>query len=55
MLARYTIYRVPPKGKKMSLPDGIRQDTRWRCKRHPLRPAEAMVGNSGHSLLDKLW
>lgn len=38
MLARYQISRRP--GSK--LPQGIRQDTRWRTS-HPLRPSQQMV------------
>lgn len=43
MLSRYTIYRGRPKGKTEPVPEGIRQDARWRCKRHPLHPTEVMV------------
>ena len=41
MLARYKIYRGkrPPND---PLPNGIRQDARWRTK-HPLRPTEEIV------------
>ena len=41
MLARYKIYRGkrPPND---PLPEGIRQDARWRT-RHPLRPSEERV------------
>lgn len=41
MLARYRMFRGkrPPSD---PLPNGIRQDTRWRTK-HPLRPAEQLV------------
>ena len=41
MLARYKIYRGkrPPNDQ---LPNGIRQDARWRTK-HPLRPTEGIV------------
>lgn len=41
MLARYKIYRGkrPPND---PLPEGIRQDARWRT-RHPLRPSEELV------------
>ncbi len=41
MLARYTIYRGPPPP-PAPLPEGIRQDTRWRT-RHPLRPTKELV------------
>lgn len=40
MLARYKIPRGAPVQK---LPTGIRQDIRWRCRRHPLHPPEALV------------
>ncbi len=42
MLSRYTIYRGarPPSD---PLPDGIRQDIRWRSTRHPLHPPEQIV------------
>lgn len=41
MLSRYTMYRRRPVDAK-PLPDGIRQDTRWRTH-HVLRPTEEMV------------
>ncbi|MEP0846750.1 MAG: hypothetical protein HRF50_08010 [Phycisphaerae bacterium] len=42
MLRRYTIYRgARPPGD--ALPDGVRQDARFRCKKHPLHPPEALV------------
>lgn len=41
MLSRYTIYRRRPKDAG-PLPDGVRQDTRFRT-RHVLRPTQEMV------------
>jgi uncharacterized protein YeaO (DUF488 family) len=41
MLARYTMYRRRPKDAG-PLPDGIRQDSRWRTK-HILRPTQEIV------------
>lgn len=41
MLSRYTIYRRRPENAP-PLPDGIRQDTRFRTK-HILRPTQAIV------------
>ncbi|PQO38432.1 hypothetical protein [Blastopirellula marina] len=41
MLSRYTIYRRRP-ANAPPLPDGIRQDTRFRTK-HILRPTQAIV------------
>ncbi|WP_437226434.1 hypothetical protein SH661x_004583 [Planctomicrobium sp. SH661] len=41
MLSRYTIYRRRPDSAG-PLPEGIRQDTRWRT-RHLLRPTQDMV------------
>ncbi len=41
MLARYKMYRRRPKDAG-PLPEGIRQDTRWRTK-HILRPTREMV------------
>ncbi|QDU94574.1 DUF488 family protein, N3 subclade [Lignipirellula cremea] len=41
MLARYTMYRRRP-ADAGPLPEGIRQDTRWRTK-HLLRPSQAIV------------
>lgn len=42
MLARYKIIRGPPDPSNL-LPNGIRQDTRWRCRKHPLRTMESAV------------
>ncbi len=41
MLARYTMYRRRPK-EAGPLPEGIRQDSRWRTK-HILRPTQDLV------------
>lgn len=41
MLARYTMYRRRPKDAG-PLPEGIRQDSRWRTK-HILRPTQEIV------------
>ena len=41
MLARYTMYRTRPKDAG-PLPEGIRQDSRWRTK-HILRPTQEIV------------
>lgn len=41
MLSRYTMYRRRP-ADAGPLPEGIRQDTRWRTK-HLLRPTEEIV------------
>lgn len=54
MLSRYRIIR----GKRSPtdpLPDGIRQDKRWRCKRHPLRPTKAMVKRYLAEPSEKAW
>lgn len=53
MLTRYKIYRGkrPPSD---PLPNGIRQDTRWRA-RHPLRPTEEMVTEYLAAPSEKAW
>jgi len=51
MLARYQIYRGPS---PPPLPNGIRQDIRWRTK-HPLRPTKEMVDAYMASLDDAGW
>lgn len=53
MLARYKMYR----GKRPPtdlLPNGIRQDTRWRTK-HVLRPGQEMVNDYLESSDDIAW
>jgi len=54
MLARYKIIRGkrPPSD---PLPDGERQDTRWRCRKHPLRTTEAAVKRYLASPGEKAW
>ena len=54
MLARYKIYRVP-RPPSDPLPDGIRQDTRWRCTKHPLHPTREMVREYLRSASDAAW
>ncbi len=53
MLARYKIIRGkrPPSD---PLPEGIRQDARWRTK-HPLRPTEQMVKEYLAAPSDGAW
>ena len=53
MLARYTIYRRRPKNAG-PLPDGIRQDSRWRTK-HILRPTQEIVEAFLENPTDKAW
>ena len=53
MLARYTIYRRRPKDAP-PLPDGIRQDTRWRTK-HVLRPQQETVEEFLTDPSDAAW
>jgi len=54
MLAQYKIcrgrrdYAVP-------LPTGIRQDTRWRCRKHPPHPDEALVKVNLAAPSDQAW
>ena len=50
MLSRYQISRQPG-----PLPDGIRQDSRWRCKNHPLRSTEATVKRYLAAPDEKAW
>lgn len=53
MLARYTIYRRRPKDAG-PLPEGIRQDTRWRT-RHVLRPTQEIVEAFLNDPTDAAW
>jgi len=53
MLSRYTIYRRRPKDAP-PLPDGIRQDSRWRT-RHILRPTQEMVDDYLANPNDEAW
>ncbi len=53
MLARYTIYRKRPKDAE-PLPEGIRQDARWRTK-HILRPTQEMVETYLDDPTDEAW
>lgn len=54
MLARYKIIRGkrPPSD---PLPNGERQDTRWRCRKHPLRTTEAAVKRYLAAPNEKAW
>ncbi len=54
MLARYRIHRGKrPPGDP--LPDGVRQDIRYRARRHPLHPPEALVKRFLANLDEKGW
>ena len=54
MLARYQIYR----GKRPDadpLPEGVRQDTRHRCSKHPLHPTKDIVTAYLEAPTDPAW
>lgn len=53
MLARYTMYRRRPK-EAGPLPEGIRQDSRWRTK-HILRPTQEIVEAHLSDATDAGW
>ncbi|WP_437194518.1 DUF488 family protein, N3 subclade [Planctomicrobium sp. SH527] len=53
MLSRYTMYRRRPENAG-PLPEGIRQDTRWRTK-HLLRPTEEIVETFLEDTSDAGW
>jgi len=52
MISRYKIPRGKPRN---ALPDGVRQDIRWRCSRHPLHSPEALVKEYLAAPGDKAW
>lgn len=54
MFARYKIYRGQ-RDPADPLPTGIRQDTRWRCRKHPLHPDPGMVKEYLGAPSDEAW